>query len=215
VLGVTLIIGGLVAVGGASGHIMAAVGLIPLVTGVIGWCPIYAIFKTGTKTDEPAQAAAYLRSRSTSHRMDTEANQDEVLFFTAPHCSACKAMRPVATSVASRYDGSVRFTEVDSSADRTSPPSHRVWSVPTFIALHDGEEVGRVVCTHSAGQLEKLFVSAESGSRKRGRISPMERTMRLGVAGMFGVVAVAASTPILWAFALIALLLATWDLIRP
>ena len=147
--------------------------------------------------------------------MDTQSDQAEVLFFTAPHCSACKAMKPVANSVASRYDGSVRFTEVDSSTDRMSPSSHRVRGVPTFIALHNGEEVGRAVGTHSADQLEKLFVSAETGDQKRGRISPMERAMRLGVAGMFGVVAIAASTPVLWVFALIALVFATWDLIRP
>ncbi len=147
--------------------------------------------------------------------MDTHTDQAEVLFFTAPHCSACKAMRPVANTVASRYDGTVRFTEVDSSADRMSPSVHRVRGVPTFIALNDGEEVGRAVGAHSADQLDKLFASAASGVHKRGRISPKERGMRLGVSGMFGIVAVAASTPVLWAFALIALVLATWDLVRP
>ncbi len=49
VLGVALIVGGLTAVGGTGGYIMAAVGLIPLVTGLIGWCPIYSILKIGTK----------------------------------------------------------------------------------------------------------------------------------------------------------------------
>ena len=51
VLGVALIVGGLTAVGGAGGYIMAAVGLIPLVTGLIGWCPIYSVLKIGTKED--------------------------------------------------------------------------------------------------------------------------------------------------------------------
>jgi hypothetical protein len=58
VLGVALIIGGLVAVRGTGGYIMAAIGLIPLITGLMGWCPIYAIFRTGTKKDEPVRAAA-------------------------------------------------------------------------------------------------------------------------------------------------------------
>lgn len=58
VLGAALIIGGLVAVGGAGGYIMAAIGLIPLITGLMGWCPIYAIFRTGTHKDEPAKVAA-------------------------------------------------------------------------------------------------------------------------------------------------------------
>jgi thioredoxin-like negative regulator of GroEL len=124
-------------------------------------------------------------------------------------------MRPVANSVARRYDGSVRFTEVDSSADRMSPSNHRVLGVPTFIAIHNGEEVGRAVGKHSADQLEKLFTSAESGDHKRGRLSPTERAMRLGVAGMFAVGATVASTPVLWAFALVAVVFAIWDLIRP
>lgn len=147
--------------------------------------------------------------------MDTHTDQAEVLFFSAPHCSTCKAMRPVAHNVASRYDGTVRFTEVDSADERTSPSIHRVRGVPTFIALNDGEEVGRAVGAHSADQLDKLFATAVSGVHRRGRISPKERGMRLGVTAMFGIVAVAASTPVLWAFALIALLLATWDLVRP
>ena len=147
--------------------------------------------------------------------MGTLTDNAEVLFFTAPNCSACKAMRPVATHVANRYDGSVSFTEVDSSDHRMSPSSYRVRSVPTFIALHNGEEVGRVVGTHSADQLDKLFTSAESGKHKRGSISPRERAMRVGVAGMFAVVALAAATPVLLVFARVALVLATWDLVRP
>jgi thioredoxin-like negative regulator of GroEL len=147
--------------------------------------------------------------------MDTQTDQAEVLFFTAPHCSACKAMRPVANSVADRFDGSVRFTEVDSSTDRMAPSTHHVRGVPTFIAINNGNEVGRAVGTHSAEQLEKLFASAESGERKRGRISPRERFFRLAVAAMFAGVAIAASTPVLLVFALIAVVFATWDLIRP
>jgi hypothetical protein len=58
VLGAALIIGGLVAVGGTGGYIMAAIGLIPLITGLMGWCPIYSIFKTGTHKDDSAKVAA-------------------------------------------------------------------------------------------------------------------------------------------------------------
>ncbi|NHZ70121.1 MAG: DUF2892 domain-containing protein [Proteobacteria bacterium] len=54
VLGVALIIGGIAAVGGTGGYVMAVVGLIPLVTGLVGWCPIYAILRTGTKADSNA-----------------------------------------------------------------------------------------------------------------------------------------------------------------
>jgi hypothetical protein len=58
VLGAAVIIGGLVAVGGTGGYIMAAIGLIPLITGLMAWSPIHAIFRTGTHKDEPAKVGA-------------------------------------------------------------------------------------------------------------------------------------------------------------
>jgi hypothetical protein len=57
VLGVALVIGGLVAVTGTAGYIMAAVGLVPLVTGMVGWYPIYSIFGIAT-ADETSKIAA-------------------------------------------------------------------------------------------------------------------------------------------------------------
>ncbi len=147
--------------------------------------------------------------------MNTQTDQSEVLFFTAPHCSACKAMRPIATDVAGRFDGSVQLTEVDSSSDPSSPSTHRVRGVPTFIALHKGDEVARVVGPRSTEQLAELFDAAVSGNAVSARISQTDRSLRLVVGAVFAVAAVATSTPILWAFAIAAIGFATWDLVRP
>ncbi len=51
VLGIALIGTGVLAVGGGWGWALAAVGLIPLVTGIVGWCPIYAIIGRGSKSE--------------------------------------------------------------------------------------------------------------------------------------------------------------------
>jgi hypothetical protein len=51
VLGIALIGVGLAAVGGGWGWVLAAVGLVPLLTGLAGWCPIYSIIGKGTKSD--------------------------------------------------------------------------------------------------------------------------------------------------------------------
>jgi len=150
-----------------------------------------------------------------SHTMDTTTDRAEVLFFTSPHCSACKAMRPVADGVAIRFDGKVRLTEVDSAADSVSSSTHRVRGVPTFIAIHDGIEVARAVGSRTSDQLTELFVAADAGDGFRGTISPTDRAMRLGVGAVFAIAALATSTPILWVFALAAVGFATWDLVRP
>lgn len=46
--GVFLIWLGFASIGGAGGAILGIVGLVFLVTGAVGWCPIYRLFKTGT-----------------------------------------------------------------------------------------------------------------------------------------------------------------------
>lgn len=51
VLGVVMIGVGLLGVGGGWGWLLAAVGLVPLVTGLAGWCPIYAVIGRGTKSE--------------------------------------------------------------------------------------------------------------------------------------------------------------------
>ena len=51
ILGVALIGIGVLAVGGGWGLAIAAIGLVPLVTGLVGWCPIYAIVGRGTKAE--------------------------------------------------------------------------------------------------------------------------------------------------------------------
>ena len=54
-LGVVLLIVGF-AVGGGFGVVIGVVALIPLVTGAVGWCPIYALlgFRTNRAGNEPA-----------------------------------------------------------------------------------------------------------------------------------------------------------------
>jgi hypothetical protein len=60
VLGVVLLAlgwGGVV--DGTLGTVLKVVGFIPLITGLVGWCPIYAILRIRTKEEpsEPARAA--------------------------------------------------------------------------------------------------------------------------------------------------------------
>ena len=35
---------------GTFGVILQWLGFVPLITGLIGWCPLYSIFRFGTKT---------------------------------------------------------------------------------------------------------------------------------------------------------------------
>lgn len=57
VLGVVLLVVGFGVVGGTGGTILGVVGLIPLLTGLVGYCPLYSVFHLRTnRQDEPTNA---------------------------------------------------------------------------------------------------------------------------------------------------------------
>ncbi len=49
IVGIVLVVVGFVVIQGTAGIVVGIVGLIPLLTGLIGWCPLYILFKRGTK----------------------------------------------------------------------------------------------------------------------------------------------------------------------
>ncbi len=53
IIGVVLIGAGLLAVTGGWGW-----ALVLVVTGIVGWCPIYAVIRTGTKKSEVSESGA-------------------------------------------------------------------------------------------------------------------------------------------------------------
>jgi hypothetical protein len=48
VLGIVLMVVGFGVVGGTGGTILGVVGLVPLITGVVGFCPIYTLLHIRT-----------------------------------------------------------------------------------------------------------------------------------------------------------------------
>ncbi len=57
VLGVVLVVVGFGVLGGTGGTILGVVGLIPLVTGLVGYCPLYRVFRFRTnRQDQPTGA---------------------------------------------------------------------------------------------------------------------------------------------------------------
>ena len=68
----------------------------------------------------------------------------ELLLFTAPWCEPCKAFKPVFFETAPRYPR-VDFRVVDVTVKPDLAKKYRVMSIPTLVALIDGEYVDRKV----------------------------------------------------------------------
>ena len=74
--------------------------------------------------------------------------------FTAAWCGPCRAMKPVLSALANEYAGRVAFTSVDVDQDPLTAQQLDVRSMPTYVVLRDGREVGRIV-----GSRPRAFVA--------------------------------------------------------
>lgn len=68
-----------------------------------------------------------------------------LLDFTAAWCGPCKQMHPVLENLAIEYTGQVRFVAIDVDHEPALAERFGVRSMPTFVVLRDGREVGRFV----------------------------------------------------------------------
>lgn len=57
VLGVVLMIVGFGVIGGTGGTVLGIVAIVPLLTGVVGWCPLYTVL--GIRTNGRRDHAAH------------------------------------------------------------------------------------------------------------------------------------------------------------
>ncbi len=65
-----------------------------------------------------------------------------VLYFTADWCNPCHRTRPIAEEL--KRDGLIDFVFVDADTEIELLEKFAIKSVPTYILLEDGIEVGRM-----------------------------------------------------------------------
>lgn len=79
----------------------------------------------------------------------------KVLYFTAPWCKGCIAMKSTIDSFSAQYP--VEKVNVDMLPDYAK--RYRVYNIPTFVFLKDGQEVTRTSGMKTFQQLVNIFNS--------------------------------------------------------
>lgn len=83
--------------------------------------------------------------------------------FTAAWCPPCKAMLPVLDSLAREYAGKLRMVAVDVDDEPLLAQQFLVKSMPTFVILRDGREVGRVIGSRPRAFMRGVLERALAG----------------------------------------------------
>lgn len=87
-----------------------------------------------------------------------------IIDFTAKWCGPCRVMEPVLVALSKEYAGRARFVAVDVDDEPALAQRFDVRSMPTFVVVRDGREVGRIVGSRPrafvAGVLDRVLGGA-------------------------------------------------------
>ena len=85
--------------------------------------------------------------------------------FWGPRCQPCLAMMPTIAKLEEEAGGAVRVVKVNSTENREICRELRVFGLPTYVLMRDGEELERLSGDVSKDDIERAFATlvAEGG----------------------------------------------------
>jgi len=81
-----------------------------------------------------------------------------VVDFWATWCGPCKAIAPVIDQLADEMAGSVRFAKVNIEDSPQVAGQYGIMSVPTFVVLKDGHQIGAITGALGKAKLKEKIV---------------------------------------------------------
>jgi thioredoxin 1 len=79
--------------------------------------------------------------------------------FWGPRCQPCLAMMPAIAKLEEEASGSVRVVKVNSAENREICRELRVFGLPTYVLMRDGEELERLSGEVTKADIERAFAT--------------------------------------------------------
>jgi thioredoxin 1 len=79
--------------------------------------------------------------------------------FWGPRCQPCLAMMPTIAKLEEEAGGAVRVVKVNSAENREICRELRVFGLPTYVLMRDGEELERLSGEVSKNDIERAFAT--------------------------------------------------------
>jgi thioredoxin len=83
--------------------------------------------------------------------------------FWGPRCQPCLAMMPTIAKLEEESGGDVQVVKVDSTQNRDVCRELRVFGLPTYILMRDGDELERLSGEVTKEQVEQAFATLKGG----------------------------------------------------
>lgn len=81
----------------------------------------------------------------------------KLLDFWAPWCGPCQTMAPVIEELEKELAGKIEIEKINVDEKPAEASKYGVMSIPTYIVLKDGKEMGRKIGVISKADLLKLL----------------------------------------------------------
>jgi len=83
--------------------------------------------------------------------------------FWGPRCQPCLAMMPTIAQLEEEAGGAVRVVKVNSAENRDICRELRVFGLPTYVLMQNGEELERLSGDVSKNDIERAFATLARG----------------------------------------------------
>ena len=96
----------------------------------------------------------------TNNNFEEEVLESEIpvlIDFWASWCGPCKAMLPVVAKIAEENEGKIKVCKVNVDEESELAEKFEIMSIPTFIAMKNGEIIGTSLGLQSKSEILKMF----------------------------------------------------------
>jgi thioredoxin 1 len=94
---------------------------------------------------------------------DVTADGNVLVDFWGPRCVPCLQMMPTVEKLEAESDGKVKVVKVNASENREVCRDLRVFGLPTYVLMRDGEEIERLSGDVSKADIERAFATLGNG----------------------------------------------------